>query len=243
MTHPFHGAYLELSKGAPHYTVAVDLEETRATLDILLYVERLELRCMLYSATPAAPRTAVSIITTKTGPLNRNFAELVWEPSIGKGQSQSEIEGLAAVSRFLKANSVKLDHFVRKGAIELALEAQKDIEKQWTTLSSLMEARDSALRTARGIELVPARLNSSISYELRGFDNQPGSEREPLDEIVSTGVSMVHLETMDQDNTWIGIYLLDGRRLAVNISGKRQQVTAEIDDDPKSVLNGAHSRH
>lgn len=69
--------------------------------------------------------------------------------------------------------------------------------------------------------------------ELRGFGDGDVVDAMNLDEIVVVAPVSLHVETMSDEHTWMGVYLADGRRLAVNfrIEGGKLLVGAEIDDD------------
>lgn len=69
--------------------------------------------------------------------------------------------------------------------------------------------------------------------ELRGFAGADGVDPENVDEIVATAPASIHVETMSDEHTWMGVYLADGRRIAVNffLENGKLRVGAEIDDE------------
>lgn len=69
--------------------------------------------------------------------------------------------------------------------------------------------------------------------ELRGFGGEGAVDGRNLDEIVAQAPTSLHVETMSDEHTWMGVYLADGRRLAVNFTaeGGKLVVGAEIDDE------------
>jgi hypothetical protein len=122
-------------------------------------------------------------------------------------------------------------------------DVEAEVEAQRAALLATSWHRDECARMARAAERVaqgqpatwalapaPARDTPVPHVELRGFAGAKAFDAANLDEVVVTGASMVHLETMDAGQVWIGIYLPDGRRLAVNVHGKALTVGAEIDD-------------
>lgn len=83
----------------------------------------------------------------------------------------------------------------------------------------------------------PAKLDEALPEaphaELRGFGGQEPLDGRNLDEIIVVAPSSLHVETMSDKHTWMGVYLADGRRLAVNflIEKGKLKVGAEIDDE------------
>lgn len=112
-------------------------------------------------------------------------------------------------------------------------------------LVAAAERRDRVARLARlaewplkdGVAMVDAPSEASEPerphVELRGFQEDGGVDVMNLDEIVVAAPAMVHVEMMSDGHAWMGVNLVDGRRLAVNfrIEDGKLKVAAEIDDD------------
>lgn len=121
---------------------------------------------------------------------------------------------------------------------------ERGVEEARTAYLAACRARDMTAALARQAESVAARREGRISpwpqkgspdphVELRGFAGTEALDESGLDEVVASAPSMVHVEKMDDDTVWMGVYLGDGRRLVVNFFGAGHPVTvsAEFDDD------------
>jgi hypothetical protein len=59
-----------------------------------------------------------------------------------------------------------------------------------------------------------------------------GSMGPSLDEIVSTSVRSFHLERMARNNYWIGVDLMDGRKVRIIIEAARADIHAWAEVEP-----------
>lgn len=137
----------------------------------------------------------------------------------------------------MQANARAVDQIREMLIVEHLRELETDVSRMWETLHSKIEMRDAARRFMRdraSVSLSP-RPGSPCGYELREFDDLP-RHLHGLDEVVATGISFLHAETLSDDGLWIGATLVDGRRLAINVSGRRLRMRAEIDDDPSNAM-------
>jgi hypothetical protein len=115
-------------------------------------------------------------------------------------------------------------------------EINKDVTRTWASLRSMIDHRDAVRHAMHDPTFRPSRVEqpgAPSSFELREFETADEYGR-GLDEIVATGITMLHAETMSDDGLWIGATLVDGRRLAINVTGKGLEMRAEIDDDPSA---------
>lgn len=218
------------------YTI-LDSPDPLITFTLSLYGNRLVFECWVVTLGEAIEGRVSCTVTTTTTTQPRDWSSLNWNagPDFRPGNELLELTSRIASSLVTK-HADEIAAFMQWGAPQLAQAINRRIHEQWAQLSSLVELRDAALLVARGIAPVAKQKPKEIEIELRGFDNEQPGAQTPLDEIVCTGAAMVHLETMSEDCTWIGITLLDGRRLSANLFGSNQMINAEIDDDPMSAL-------
>lgn len=59
---------------------------------------------------------------------------------------------------------------------------------------------------------------NGVSFTPEDFNKQWGHLQNP-DEIVLENIKMIHLENMDVDSYWMGIYMKDGRIYHLNFGG------------------------
>lgn len=127
--------------------------------------------------------------------------------------------------------------------------AQADLEgladQARLDLLATLGRRDRAARFARMGETAakldarhwpPSEIESDAErphVELRGFGGEDAVDGRNLDEVVVVAPAGLHVETMSDEHTWMGVYLADGRRLVVNFTaeGGKLVVGAEIDDE------------
>lgn len=140
------------------------------------------------------------------------------------------------VSEMVSSNAQAVEKARRLCIGSYVAEINKDVARMWAALKARIDNRDAARRAIHDPTFRPSRVDqpgAPSSYQLREFEN-PSASLRGLDEIVATGVSMLHAETMSEDGLWIGATLVDGRRLAINVTGKGLEMRAEIDDDPST---------
>jgi hypothetical protein len=140
------------------------------------------------------------------------------------------------VAELLTANAPAVEKARRLCIASYVSEINKDVARMWAALKARVDHRDSARRAIHDPTFRPSRVDqpgAPSSYELREFEDADDHAR-GLDEVVATGVSMLHAETMSDDGLWIGATLVDGRRLSINVTGKGLEMRAEIDDDPSA---------
>lgn len=123
------------------------------------------------------------------------------------------------------------------------IELEEALEEARFAFIQAERRRGTVARLAGMAELIPESLAPSSfaveqpaqapHVELRGFADTDSVDTRNLDEIVATAPASIHVETMSDEHTWMGVYLADGRRLAVNfaIEEGRLVVGAEIDDE------------
>lgn len=121
-----------------------------------------------------------------------------------------------------------------KSMAEIIRLQNEDIMEAWRGVRAMVARRDATRlalrRPGSKLDILPYRTPAD-NPDLRPFEDG-NEDLQGLDEVVCEGVSMLHAETMSDDGLWIGATLLDGRRLAFNITGKKIVMRAEIDDDP-----------
>lgn len=123
------------------------------------------------------------------------------------------------------------------------VELEESLEEARLAFVRAERRRGTVARLAGMAELIPEslaptsfaveQLAEAPHVELRGFPDADGLDPRNLDEIVATAPASIHVETISDEHAWMGVYLADGRRLAVNfaIEGGRLVVGAEIDDE------------
>lgn len=226
-------AYLELD-GTFFSNQVIDNEHPIATVNFFLHSRFLELRCILHCA-PQDMKTDVWFC--RLDPIALDFNALEWRSLLHPQTPDSpEPSFFAPVTDFLCENHPEIRAFVHRGARAIAKGLQGQISRAWARLDEMVAMRGDALRMVRHMSPLKVTPSRPLEIECRGFQDTKGVDGEPLDEIVCTGVDNVHLETMSADHTWIGITLLDGRRLSVQIGGEKLVVTAQVDDDPAQLI-------
>ncbi len=227
-------AYLDLDDSTFVGREPFETEEITATVSFHLRCTHLDVIALIHDA---APEKRAESAWCRVDPITLPFADLKWQ-SLSQTRELSEHAraSLWTVDQLLYQNRDAIRSYVERGARELASKLQNRITTDWRKLDRLIGMRENAMRMTRGISPVTGSQDRLIDVELRGFDDLPVSSTSALDEIVCNAVDTVHLETMSDDSTWIGITLIDGRRLSVNISASEQVITAEIDEGPLGEL-------
>lgn len=228
-------AYLELD-GTFISKQVVDDGKSLVTLNFFLHPNFLELRCIHHTA---VQNKEIDVWRCRLDPILLDFENLEWR-SIMRPQLPVDSDATTVVTTFLHSNESLIRAFVIRGSKEIARRLQKDIALAWRRLDQVIGMRDDALLMTRNISPLKSTRTRAMEIDCRGFDSTRSVSTDPLDEIVCTGVDNVHLETMSEDHTWIGITLLDGRRLSVQIAGNNQVITAEIDDNPTTSKTPAN---
>jgi hypothetical protein len=232
-------AYLELD-GTFFSNQVIDNERPIATVNFFLHSHFLELRCVFLHAAPQGMKTDVWYC--RLDPIALDFSALEWRSLLHpRTPDNPEPSFFAPVTDFLCENHAEIRAFVTRGARAIAKGLQSQILRAWARLDEMVAMRDDAMRMVRHTTPLKVTPSRPLEIECRGFQDAVGIDGEPLDEIVCTGVDNVHLETMSDDHTWIGITLLDGRRLSVQIGGEKLVVTAQIDDDPAELIQQSQS--
>lgn len=72
-----------------------------------------------------------------------------------------------------------------------------------------------------------------MKVEFRPFDSKPYEGiKTPLDELcIEDGKSSLHIECMDKDCYWIGIYLSDGREIKAWIRREKGKLVMRAEDE------------
>lgn len=124
----------------------------------------------------------------------------------------------------------------RKNSIAAFMrELDKDVAQLWGCLSAKIAHRDAVRRAIHDPAYRPpqSHVETPAGYELREFQDETLRDR-GLDEVLCNGVSQFHAETMSDDGLWIGVTLVDGRRVSINVTGRNVEMRAEMDDDPST---------
>ena len=111
--------------------------------------------------------------------------------------------------------------------------AASDIRTEIARLARAAEQAAAGRFEPRPLRITATPESPRPHVELRGFSGRDALDPLDLDEVLVAAPEFFHLETMSDSHVWMGIYLGDGRRLAVNVHAKasKASVCAEFDDD------------